>query len=127
MAIIPGYGGVLSLGGSVHPARSIQVDYERASIDTTELADIREKRGPGRTRRYGSFVLMARDSTADDAIRSHMNPANLAAAKAASLALSYVDGGGLTTALTIHLTRASRIDGGSPTEPGTWSCEFEEQ
>ena len=127
MALTPGYGGTLTLGGTTHTGRNINFDHNRLSVDVTQMSDIRVKKAPGRYSRSGSFEMIAQTSTTDNAIRSHMVPADLSAATGASLALVYTGGGGNSYSITVHLTRASRVDGGDGSSPGIWQCDFEEQ
>lgn len=127
MAFTPGYGGTLTLGGTTFPVRNITFSHSRLSVETTQLSDIRIKKAPGRYSRSGSFEMISQTSTSDNAIRSHMVPTDLSAATSASLALVYTDGGGNSYTVTVHLTKADRVDGGDGTSPGIWQCEFEEQ
>jgi len=129
MALIAGYGGAVTLNfqsssAVTFPVRNIAINFERSSIDTTQLSDFREKRAPGRVRRTVTFDMMAQDSTTDDALRLHMFPTTLIEATGRSVALSFQDQGTKTYAITGHLTSASRSDDG--TGPGMWSLTLEE-
>ena len=129
MAIITGYGGTVTLNfqsssAIAFPVRNISINFERASIDTTQLSDFREKRAPGRVRRTATFDMMAQDSTTDNALRLHMFPTTLAEATARSVALAFVDQASISYNITGHLTSASRSDDG--TGPGMWSLTLEE-
>ena len=128
MAIIPGYGGALSLtldGGTstAYPAKNVTFSHSRTSLDSTGLSDFREKRMPGRIQRSATFDCMA-DSLLDVAIRTHMNPTTVALAQGVSCTFSYADKGSLTYTLTGHMTSATRTDDGSG--PGMWSITVEE-
>ena len=90
MAIISGYGGTFSLtlqavAITVFPAKNITISIARSSLDVTTIADYKEKRAPGRFSRTATFDVLAQNGSADDAIRSHMNPTSLATAVAVSL------------------------------------------
>jgi hypothetical protein len=129
MAIIAGYGGTVTLNfqsstAVTFPVRNVQISFERASIDITQLSDFREKRAPGRIRRTATFDMMAQDSTTDNALRTHLYPANLADAVNRSVALAFTDQGSIAYTITGHLTSASRQDDG--TGPGMWSLTLEE-
>lgn len=128
MALIPGYGGTVQLnidgGGLVtFPIKNISINVERSSIDVTQLSDFAEKRAPGRYRRTASFDMMAQDSTTDNAVRSHIVPANLAAAINRTMTISWSNSS-ITYTLTGHTTSASRSEDG--TGPGMWSITVEE-
>jgi hypothetical protein len=126
MAITPGYGGTLSLnfGSSVlYAAKNVTFSHSRTSLDATSLSDFTEKRMPGRIQRSATFDCMA-DSGLDVAIRTHMNPATVAAAQTASVIFTYTDKGSLAYSLTGHMTSATRTDDGSG--PGMWSITVEE-
>jgi len=129
MALISGYGGTVNLafqGGAnaVFPIKNISVQYERASIDITQLSDFREKRAPGRVRRTVTFDMMAQDSTTDDALRTHLYPANLADAVNRTIAVTFEDQAGIDYVITGHIVSASRSDDG--TQAGMWNISVEE-
>jgi hypothetical protein len=129
MALIAGYGGSVTLNfqsssAITFPVRNISINYERASIDTTQLSDYREKRGPGRIRRTATFDMMAQDSSTDNALRLHMYPTTLAEAVGRSVVLSFTDQGSISYSMTGHLTSAARSDDG--TGPAMWSLTLEE-
>ena len=129
MALIAGYGGSVTLNfqsssATSFPVRNISINFERASIDTTQLSDFREKRAPGRVRRTATFDMMAQDSTTDDALRLHMFPTTLVEATGRSVILLFTDQGNKAYTITGHLTSASRSDDG--TGPGMWSLTLEE-
>jgi len=129
MALIAGYGGAVTLNfqsssAVTFPVRNIAINFERSSIDTTQLSDFREKRAPGRVRRTATFDMMAQDSSTDNALRLHMVPTSLAEAVNRSVALSFTDQGSIAYTITGHLTSASRSDDG--TGPGMWSLTLEE-
>ena len=129
MALIAGYGGTVTLNfqsssAIAFPVRNISINFERASIDTTQLSDFREKRAPGRVRRTATFDMMAQDSGTDDALRLHMFPTTLIEATGRSVVLLFTDQGNKNYTFTGHLTSASRSDDG--TGPGMWSLTMEE-
>lgn len=129
MAVIAGYGGTVTLNfqsgtAAAFPVRNIAINFERSSIDMTQLSDFREKRAPGRVRRTATFDMMAQDSTTDDALRLHMFPTTLAEAVGRSVVLVFTDQGSKAYTITGHLTSASRSDDG--TGPGMWSLTLEE-
>jgi len=129
MALIAGYGGTVTLNfqsssAITFPVRNIAINFERSSIDTTQLSDFREKRAPGRVRRTVTFDMMAQDSTTDDALRLHMFPTTVAEAVGRTVALVFTDQGSKAYTITGHLTSASRSDDG--TGPGMWSLTLEE-
>jgi len=129
MALIAGYGGSVTLNfqsgtAAAFPVRNIAINFERSSIDTTQLSDFREKRAPGRVRRTATFDMMAQDSTTDDALRLHMFPTTLTEATGRSVVLAFTDQGSKVYTITGHLTSASRSDDG--TGPGMWSLTLEE-
>jgi len=128
MAITPGYGGALTLNfqsstAIPYAAKNVSFSHSRSSLDSTSLGDFTEKRMPGRIQRSVTFDCMA-DSGLDVAIRTHMNPATIAAAQAVTVAFSYTDKGGLAYTIVGHLTSATRTDDGSG--PGMWSMTLEE-
>ena len=137
MALITGYGGTLTFSGtSTVAVRSFTMNFERASLDITTLADIRERRGPGRVRRFGTLTLYRQDGTIDNTLRAHLMPLDLAAASTAVLALKYVDaapGGGIsydeygagTGNMNVQITSASFTDDG--TGAAMWELSWEEQ
>jgi hypothetical protein len=129
MALIAGYGGTVTLNfqsssAVTFPVRNIAINFERSSIDTTQLSDFREKRSPGRVRRTVTFDMMAQNSSSDDALRLHMFPTTLAEAVGRSVQLLFTDQGAIAYTITGHLTSASRSDDG--TGPGMWSLTLEE-
>ena len=129
MAIISGYGGTFSLtlqavAITVFPAKNITISIARSSLDVTTIADYKEKRAPGRFSRTATFDVLAQNGSADDAIRSHMNPTSLATAVAVTCTLTYLDQGAITYTIAGHLTSATRTDDG--TGPGMWSLTLEE-
>jgi len=129
MAVIAGYGGTVTLNfqsgtAAAFPVRNIAINFERSSIDMTQLSDFREKRAPGRVRRTATFDMMAQNSTTDDALRLHMFPTTLAEAVGRSVVLVFTDQGSKAYTITGHLTSASRSDDG--TGPGMWSLTLEE-
>lgn len=127
MAIIPGYGGTVSLnfgaGATAFPAKNISVSMERASLDVSAIADFKESRAPGRYRRTATFDLMAQDGSADNAIRSAMVPTTLANAVSTSITLTWVNSS-ITYTISGFFTSAVRSD--DPNQPGTWSITMEE-
>jgi hypothetical protein len=129
MALILGYGGSVKLNfqsssAVAFPVRNVSVSHERNSIDTTALADFREKRAPGRWRRTATFDMIAQDTSSDNALRTHMTPASVSDAQNRTVALAWSDAGGISYTLTGHITSAARSDDGSG--PGTWSITIEE-
>jgi hypothetical protein len=129
MALISGYGGTVNLAfqsasGAVFPIKNISVQYERASIDITQLSDFREKRAPGRVRRTVTFDMMAQNSTTDDALRTHLYPTTLADAVNRSVVVTFTDQGSIVYAITGHIVSASRSDDG--TQAGMWNVSVEE-
>jgi hypothetical protein len=127
MALIAGYGGSLSFSGQTAvTCRSVTVNLERASLDVTQIGDYVEKRAPGRIRRSGTMTLFRNDGAVDNAIRSHMNPANLAAATGATLTFSYTDQGSQAYgSYNIQITSASISDDG--TGAAVWELTWEQQ
>lgn len=102
MSETAGYGGTLTLGGTAIPI-TVYVRRDRGKrVDRTTLGDYREKVGPGRMEaRSGSFTVRAGTEAA--AIRTHMNPANLAAAVARTLAMVWTDQASVTQSATIMI------------------------
>lgn len=134
MALIAGYGGTVAFSGQSSVAcRSVTINFERSSFDVTQLGDYREKRAPGRVRRFGTLTLYRQDSTVDDSIRSHMMPTSLANATGAVLTFKYTDSGSVlydeygsgTGSIDIHITSASLTDDG--TGAAMWELSWEEQ
>jgi hypothetical protein len=134
MALIAGYGGTLVFSGTtVVAVRSFTMNFERASLDVTTLGDFREKRVPGRVRRFGTLTLYRQDSSNDDTLRSHLMPATLAATTSASLTLKYTDQGSInydeygagTESINVQITSASFTDDG--TGAAMWELSWEEQ
>lgn len=127
MALIPGYGGVLSFSGQTTVScKSVSINFERASLDVTQIGDYREKRAPGRVRVSGTMTLYRNDAAVDNAIRSHMSPANLAAAVAVSLTLTYTDQGSIAYgSYNIQITSAGISDDG--TGAAVWELAWEQQ
>ena len=129
MAITPGYGGAFTLNfqgaatAATYFVKNVTISHSRSSLDSTSLADFKERRMPGRTQRSATFDCMA-DDTLDVAIRTHMNPTTIALAHGVTVAFSYTDKGGLAYTITGHLTSATRTDDGSG--PGMWSMTLEE-
>ena len=130
MALIAGYGGTLSFSGqSTVTCKSVTVNFERASLDVTQIGDYVERRAPGRIRRSGTMTLYRNDAGVDDAIRSHMNPTSLAGATGADLTFAYTDSGGKaypsTASYNIQITSASISDDG--TGAAVWELTWEQQ
>lgn len=134
MALIAGYGGTVTFSGtSAVACRSVTINFERASYDVTQLGDFREKRAPGRVRRFGTLTVYRQDSTTDDTLRAHLMPVDLSAAKAAVLTFKYADSSGIlydeygsgTGDINIHLTAATLTDDG--TGAAMWELSWEEQ
>lgn len=127
MALIAGYGGSLSFSGqSTVTCKSVTVNFERASLDITQIGDYVERRAPGRIRRSGTMTLYRNSGDVDDNIRDHMNPANLAGAIAATLTFSYTDQGSQAYgSYNIQITSASISDDG--TGAAVWELTWEEQ
>lgn len=127
MALIAGYGGTLSFSGqSTVTCKSVTVNFERASLDVTQIGDYVERRAPGRIRRSGTMTLYRNDGGIDDNIRAHMEPANLAGATGATLTFSYDDQGNQTYgSYNIHITSASISDDG--TGAAVWELTWEQQ
>jgi hypothetical protein len=129
MAITPGYGGAFTLkfdaaaAQVTYLAKNVSISHSRTSLDSTGLADFKEKRMPGRIQRSATFDCMS-DSTLDVAIRTHMNPTTVAEAQAVTVTLVYTDKGTLAYTIIGHLTSATRTDDGSG--PGMWSMTLEE-
>lgn len=129
MAKFPSYGGTLTLnfaggGATSFPIRGVRLSYAREALESTELGGYRKTSQPGRVMRSLSFDLYAQDGSADDALHAHLQPASLAAAKAASCVAVYVDSGGRTHTLTGFLTSAERDDSGSGM--AVYACTLEE-
>jgi len=129
MALIAGYGGTVTLnfnaaGATTFPIKNVSVQFERSSIDITQLSDFREKRAPGRVRRSVTFDMMAQDSSTDNALRTHLYPTTLADAVNRSVAVAFTDQGSIAYSITGHIVSASRSDDG--TGPGMWNISVEE-
>lgn len=127
MALIAGYGGTLSFSGqSAVTCKSVTINLERASLDVTQIGDYVERRAPGRIRRSGTMTLYRNDGAVDNAIRTHMSPANLAAATGATLTFSYTDQGSQSYgSYNIQITSASISDDG--TGAAVWELTWEQQ
>ena len=134
MALITGYGGTLTFSGTTTVAvRSFTMNFERASLDVTTLGDFREKRVPGRVRRFGTLTLYRQDSTNDDGLRAHLMPVDLSGTTSASLTLKYTDQGSInydeygagTGNINVQITSASFTDDG--TGAAMWELSWEEQ
>lgn len=141
MALIAGYGGTLTFSGTTSVAcRSFTLNWERASLDITQIGDYRERRAAGRIRRFGTVTLYRQDGTIDDVLRTHLQPTTLANAVTATLTLRYVDGaitggtpagkqyGDITNAanpINIQITGAVLTDDG--TGAAMWELTWEEQ
>lgn len=134
MALIAGFGGTLTFSGQTSVAvRSFTMNIEKSSLDVTTISDFREKRLPGRVRRFGTMTLYRQDGTIDDLLRSHLMPVDVSGTVAAVLTLKYVDQGlksydefgAGTNAFSIHITSASFTDDG--TSAATWELSWEEQ
>ena len=129
MAITPGYGGAFTLNfqgaatAATYFVKNVTISHSRSSLDSTSLADFKERRMPGRTQRSATFDCMADDSL-DVAIRTHMNPTTIALAQGVTVLFSYTDKGGLVYTFNGHFTSATRTDDGSG--PGMWSISIEE-
>ena len=127
MALIAGYGGTVTFSGtSAVACRSVTMNFERDSLDVTQIGDYRMKRAAGRVRRSGSLTLYRQDGNIDDALRTHVNPGSLGNATTASLNFAYTDQGGKAyTSIAIQVTSAVISDDGSGA--GTWEITWEEQ
>ncbi len=127
MALIAGYGGTVTFSGtSAVACRSVTMNFERDSLDVTQIGDYRMKRAAGRVRRSGSLTLYRQDGTVDDALRTHVNPGSLVNATGATLNFGYTDQGGKAYAsIAIQVTSAVISDDG--TGAGTWEITWEEQ
>lgn len=127
MALIPGYGGTLSFGGtSTAACRSITINQERTALDVTQIGDWIEKRAAGRARQTGSMTLYRQDGAVDSALRSHILPTTLANAVTtnASLSFTYTDQGTIGYgAWNIMITSATLTDDG--TGAAMWELTFE--
>ena len=134
MALIAGYGGTLTFSGTTTVAvRSFTMNFERASLDVTTLGDFREKRAPGRVRRFGSLTLYRQNSNNDDTLRNHLMPVDLSATVTAVLTLKYTDQGSInydqygsgSGDINVQITSASFTDDG--TGAAMWELSWEEQ
>jgi hypothetical protein len=127
MALIAGYGGTVTFSGtSAVACRSVTMNFERDSLDVTQIGDYRMKRAAGRVRRSGSLTLYRQTEAVDDALRTHVNPGSLANATGASLNFAYTDQGSKAyTSIAIQVTSAVISDDG--TGAGTWEITWEEQ
>jgi len=127
MALIAGYGGTVTFSGTSSVAcRSVTMNFERDSLDVTQIGDWRMKRAAGRVRRSGSLTLYRQTEAVDDALRTHVNPGSLANATGASLNFAYTDQGSKAYAsIAIQVTSAVISDDG--TGAGTWEITWEEQ
>lgn len=136
MALIAGYGGTLTFSGTTSVAcRSFTLNWERASLDITQIGDYRERRAAGRIRRFGTVTLYRQDDTIDNTLRAHLQPTTLSAAQTATLTLRYADGAATPIAYGDIVTPASNINiqitGAVLTDDGTgaamWELTWEEQ
>lgn len=134
MALISGYGGTVTFSGqSAVACRSVTINFERQSFDVTTIGDFREKRAPGRVRRFGSLSLYRQDGTIDNTLRDHMMPTSVANTTGAVLTFKYVDQGSQiydqygsgTGSINIHVTSATLTDDGSGA--AMWELSWEEQ
>jgi hypothetical protein len=134
MALITGYGGTLTFSGTtVVAVRSFTMNFERASLDVTTIADFRERRIPGRVRRFGTCTLYRQDGNNDNTLRSHLMPVDVAGTVSAVLTLKYTDQGTIaydeygagTGNINVQVTSASFTDDG--TGPAMWELSWEEQ
>lgn len=127
MALIAGYGGTVTFSGqSAVSCKSVTMNFERDSLDITQIGDYRQKRAPGRVRRSGSLTLYRNSSGVDDALRTHINPSSLVDATGATLSFSYTDQGGVAyTSIPIQVTSAVISDDG--TGAATWEITWEQQ
>lgn len=127
MALIAGYGGTLSFGGtSTAACRSITINQERTALDVTQIGDWIEKRAAGRARQTGSMTLYRQDGAVDSALRNHILPTTLANAVTnnASLSFTYTDQGTISYgAWNIMITSATLTDDG--TGAAMWELTFE--
>jgi hypothetical protein len=102
------------------------MNFERDSLDVTQIGDYRMKRAAGRVRRSGSLTLYRQTEAVDDALRTHINPGSLANATGATLNFGYTDQGSIAyAAIAIQVTSAVISDDG--TGAGTWEITWEEQ
>lgn len=132
MALISGYGGTITFSGqSAVTCKSITVNYERASLEITQIGDFIEKRAPGRVKRSGSLTLYRNSSTVDDNIRAHIYPSSLANAATAVLTLNYTDQGAIqypgssgNAVQNIIITSAAITDDG--TGAAMWELSWEQ-
>ena len=134
MANFAGYGGTLTFTGqSAVTCRSVTINWERASLDVTLIGDYRERRAPGRIRRFGTITLFRGDGTIDATLRSHLQPVDVPTAQAATLGLKYVDHATVTYGniatpannIAIQITSAVLTDDG--TSAAIWELTWEEQ
>lgn len=127
MALIAGYGGTVTFGGQTTVScKSVTMNFERDSLDITQIGDYRQKRAPGRVRRSGSLTLYRNTSTVDDVLRTHINPSSLGDATGATLAFAYTDQGAIAYAsIQIQVTSAVISDDG--TGAATWELTWEQQ
>jgi hypothetical protein len=140
MALISGYGGVITFSGFTAGAgitiqvKSFTLNIEKDSLEVTAINDWRKKYAPGRTRVSGSLTLFRQTSTADDLLRAHLMPTTLINSVNAVLTLKYVDQGSQTYRNTmdgtaadwnVQITSASFSDDG--TGAGMWELGWEQQ
>lgn len=127
MALIAGYGGTVTFGGQTTVScKSVTMNFERDSLDITQIGDYRQKRAPGRVRRSGSLTLYRNNGTVDNALRTHVDPGALGDATGATLAFAYTDQGSITYAsINIQVTSAVISDDG--TGAATWELTWEQQ
>jgi hypothetical protein len=127
MALIAGYGGTVTFSGtSAVACRSVTMNFERDSLDVTQIGDYRMKRAAGRVRRSGSLTLYRQNGSVDDALRTHVDPGSLVNATGATLNFAYTDQGSKAyTSIAIQVTSAVISDDG--TGAGTWEITWEEQ
>lgn len=94
------YGGTVTIGGTSMPTKVAVNRLSGGRVDRTCLSHFRERAGPGRVGvRTGTFTVRAGTEAA--AIRTHMNPANLAAAVARTVTLVWTDQLGATFTATV--------------------------
>ena len=127
MALIAGYGGTVTFSGtSAVACRSVTMNFERDSLDVTQIGDYRMKRAAGRVRRSGSLTLYRQSGDVDAALRTHVNPGSLVNATGATLNFAYTDqGSNAYASIAIQVTSAVISDDG--TGAGTWEITWEEQ
>lgn len=98
-----GYGGTMTVGGTIIPVQNVTVDLSRGEIDVTATTDLYQKSMAGRISRRVSCTALVNDNT-ETAVTAMFN-----SAINTSVTLSWSDGNGSTFSLTkVMVVSASR-------------------